>query len=221
MAEQVSYAAAFCASTFSTLIMHPADTIKTRLMVKGRAAADDEWDGRSSGGGGAGGGDGGGARVVDECGPLVGDILREGLVQGDGSGDDGQGDMGGRGRLQIAVQEEVKVAGAPPCLDKGAHRAELSPALGLGALGSASALVGEGVGAMGGGGGGGGGGDGSGDGKVSEGALAQLSSVYEGVIPNIFKEAPASAVYLGVYEWARAVLSLSFIGATLTPSSKP
>ena len=42
---------------------------------------------------------------------------------------------------------------------------------------------------------------------------AGVLSLYDGVLANILKEAPASALYLGVYEWARAIFLQTEIGS--------
>ena len=46
-----------------------------------------------------------------------------------------------------------------------------------------------------------------GGGGGSSAVLSTVSSLYDGIIPNLLKEAPASALYLGIYESARTVLS--------------
>ena len=119
----VNYASAFTASCVSTLIMHPIDTIKTRVMAT-----------RKNPGG-----------EVDEAG-AGGD--------GDGDGDSLQKDD----NVPYGVAGSATATAAPPAPPPVAATSDTEP---------------EGF---------------------------NILELYDGVIANIVKEAPASALYLGLYE---------------------
>jgi hypothetical protein len=131
----VNYAAGFTASCVSTVIVHPIDTIKTRLMASGKKGKKDEkepWEEASVA-----------------------------FVGGEGSG------KGEHGVAEGEEGEGVDLNFPPPTVEDSVSIEEQANPL----------------------------------------PTFNILELYNGVLANIFKEAPASALYLGLYE-----SSMKFLG---------
>jgi hypothetical protein len=146
----VSYFAAASGSVTSTLIMHPLDTLKTRLMTN--TESDEEGENESGVPNVTVGGDGDDNKEQDEY------VLLDsstGFV-GSEAGPENYSAM----TLQAPISQQSNLEAQPPMVPESEERS------------------------------------------------FDLFSLYEGVLPNVVKEAPASAIYLGVYEAVRLKLAL-------------
>lgn len=141
-----NYAAAFSGSVISTLIIHPLDTIKVRIMAKGKERDDDL------------GVDYAGREEAKTSGTVPDDLAQT---------------LAPNLRSNKARERSPLV---PIFAPKGTQANEST------ALASAATTVYLE------------------SGNENEGLLSNLGSLYNGVLPNIVKEGPPSALYLGLYE---------------------
>lgn len=199
----VSYFAAALGSVMSTLVMHPVDTLKTRMMASISDDDDDDHDGVGGNasdavtGGGTGMGKGPASGSESQ---LVREYFTSRTISEDasaaasaaGAGDAGQFVVTSFGMVSNGTNDGESWTGIADSIRAGstlvdAKNANLEDVASASATAAIAVVKGD-----------------SGD----LGDLDQLDilSLYQGLLPNVLKEAPASALYLGVYEVVRQQL---------------
>jgi solute carrier family 25 S-adenosylmethionine transporter 26 len=180
--QWVSWAAAFFGSVTSTLIMHPIDTLKIRLIANDGKDGEDDADGPFPP-----------ARTTPPALGLDDAPAAAALALSDPLGLDPLGlDPLGSALGEAASGVGQALDGA---FSQGAGEGAEPAAAGVAVMARGSVTLDRAVAAP------------AAAAAAASKGPESLLSLYDGILPNILKEAPSSALYLGIYELFRTFLS--------------